>query len=153
MMNDLRHQRNEDQSSASKNFVQYIFKCGILIFSSFVLFILINQLKFYLIYDETSDHRYYPSEILHLFRKHDRNDDNYLSLDEFEPIALQLNNKRVSSDYIQPILNSDQLVTINAGFEPLNFSAMTKGLRHTYLVCNSFFFIFFIYLILFYRVI
>ena len=150
MMNDLRHPRNEDQSSASKKFVQY---CGILIFSSVVLFILINQLKLYLIHDETSDHQYYPPEMLHLFRKHDRNDDNYLSLDEFEPIALQLNNKRVSSDYIQPILNSDQLVTINAFFEPLNFSAMTKGLRHTYLVCSFFFNFLDLFNLLFSRVI
>jgi hypothetical protein len=105
MTNDFRHQQKEDQSiqnefknpklSRYKIFAQYIFLCGILIFSSFVLFIIINHLKAFLINDETSNDKYYPSEILHLFQKHDRNDDNYLSLDEFEPIALQLNNKKV----------------------------------------------------------
>ena len=145
MTEDLRHRRKEDQSSESienetrnLKFSRYkiVVPYGILIFSSLILLIGINQLKLFLINNETSNDAYYPSEILHLFRKHDRNDDNYLSLDEFEPIALQLNNKKFSSDYIQPILNSDQLVTINAFFEPLNFSAMAQGLRHSYLVCS-----------------
>ncbi|CAF2881893.1 unnamed protein product [Rotaria sp. Silwood2] len=140
--NDLRRRRKEDQSSkpvehkskySKKTFKQYVIIFGILIISSVLLFTIVNQLKNFFIHDETSYDKYYPSEILYLFRKHDRDNDNYLSLDEFEPIASQLGQKKVPTDYIQPILNTDQLITINAFFEPLNFSTMTKDFRHTYL--------------------
>jgi hypothetical protein len=149
MMNDLRQRRKEDQLSCKsipneskqpnisryKTVGQYVIIFGLIIVSSVILFTIINHLKFLLINDETSDDKYYPSEILHLFRKYDRNDDNYLSLDEFEAIAFQFNNKKVPTDYIQPILNSDQSVTMNAFFEPLNFSTMAQNSRYTILVC------------------
>ncbi|CAF4848315.1 unnamed protein product [Rotaria sp. Silwood1] len=139
---DLRQRRRkEDQSSTSvenlskqpkKTYRQYVIIFCIIIISSVLLITIVNQLKFFFIHDEISDDKYYPSEILYLFRKHDRDNDNYLSLDEFEPIASQLGQKKVPTDYIQPILNTDQLVTIDAFFEPLNFSTMTKDFRHTY---------------------
>ncbi|CAF0874733.1 unnamed protein product [Rotaria sordida] len=141
MNNDLRRRRKEDQSSTSvedkskyskKTFRQYVILFGILIILSVILFTIVNQLKIFFIHDETLDDKYYPSEILYLFRKHDRDNDNYLSIDEFEPIASQLGQKKVPTDYIQPILNTDQLITINAFFEPLNFSTITKDFRHTY---------------------
>ncbi|CAF2029707.1 unnamed protein product [Rotaria magnacalcarata] len=143
MTNDLRQRRKEDQSSQSirktskqsnKTYGQYVIIFGILIFTCVVVIpTVVDRIKSFLIYDETSDDKYYPSEILYLFRKHDRDGDNYLSLEEFEPIASQLNQKKLPTDYIQPILNSDHLVTMNAFFEPLNISAMTKDFRYTLL--------------------
>ncbi|CAM4903071.1 unnamed protein product [Rotaria socialis] len=143
MTNDLRQRRKEDQSSQSirktskqsnKTYGQYAIIFGILIFTCVVVIpTVVDRIKSFLIYDETSDDKYYPSEVLYLFRKHDRDGDNYLSLEEFEPIASQLNQKKLPTDYIQPILNSDHLVTINAFFEPLNISTMTKDFRYTLL--------------------
>ncbi|CAF1529029.1 unnamed protein product, partial [Adineta steineri] len=131
-MSDLRKRRNEDQSSnliekeskhpkisRYKIFLQYPFIIGAIIFSIISLFIIINSLKSYFINDYLSDEKYYPSEIYNLFRKYDRDDNNYLSIDEFEALAFYFNNKKFSTDYIQPILNSDQVLTINAFFEPL----------------------------------
>ena len=154
-MYGLRLRRKEDQSSksVSKKFQQQTFSCykafrqflvmiGFLLFLFFILIITVNRLKIFLIYDKTTEDKYYSTEILHLFRKHDRDDDNYLSIDEFEPIVIYLNNRELPTDYIQPILMSDQLVTINAFFEPLNFSTMTKDFGYSYLVCHFIFFLF-----------
>lgn len=148
MMTDLRQRRKEDQSSKSvpntsetpkssgyKIIGQNVIIFGFLIVCCFVLYTVVNQLKSLLLYNNDSEDRYYPAEILHLFRKHDRDSDNYLSIEEFEPIANQFKNRKVSADYIEPILNADQIVTIDAFFEPVNFSTMTTQYRYAYLVC------------------
>ncbi|CAF1331398.1 unnamed protein product [Adineta ricciae] len=145
-MNDLRQRRKEDQSfksteqqaRASKTSTFYISARYVLIFSlvlisSVALFTVLNKFKFYFNNENSFDEQYYPSETIHLFRKYDRNYDGHLSLDEFEALASQFNNKKQSTDYIQPILGSDQLVTINAFFQPLNFSTMSQNVRHAYL--------------------
>ncbi|CAF0791935.1 unnamed protein product [Adineta steineri] len=146
-MSDLRKRRNEDQSSnliekeskhpkisRYKIFLQYPFIIGAIIFSIISLFIIINSLKSYFINDYLSDEKYYPSEIYNLFRKYDRDDNNYLSIDEFEALAFYFNNKKFSTDYIQPILNSDQVLTINAFFEPLNFTTLSQNARYSYFI-------------------
>ena len=81
-----------------------------------------------------SEEEFYPAEILHLFQKYDRDENHYLSLDEFEPLAALFLQKHLPSEYQQPILDTDQLVTINALFEPLNLSTMTKDFRMEFLV-------------------
>ena len=146
-MNGLRQRRKEDQSfkpteqqaRASKTSAFYISARYVLIFSlilisSAVLFTVLNKIRFYFNNENSFEVQYYPSEIIHLFRKYDRNYDGHLSLDEFEAVASQFNNKKQSTNYIQPILDSDQLVTINAFFQPLNFSTMSQTVRHAYLV-------------------
>ena len=82
----------------------------------------------------TADDQFYPAEILHLFKKYDRDENHHLSLDEFEPLAMQMLNKHRPIDYQQPILDSDQFVTIDAFLEPLNLSTMTKDFRYTFIV-------------------
>ncbi|CAF1330358.1 unnamed protein product [Adineta ricciae] len=145
-MNDLRQRRKEDrpfepteqQARASKTSTfhisaRYVLIFSLILISSVVLFTFLNKFQFYFNNENTFDEQYYPSEIIHLFRKYDRNYDGHLSLDEFEALASQFNTKKQSTDYIQPILGSDQLVTINAFFQPLNYSTMSQSVRHAYL--------------------
>ena len=147
MANDLRQRRKEDHASESilqesknprfiryKHMAQYVVMLGVVLLLSLPMLLAIRQLKSIFTYDEVLEDQFYPSEMLHLFQKHDRDDDHYLSLDEFEPIAMQLINRKLSTDYIQPILHSDQLVTLNAFFEPMNLSTMSKDFRFTFIV-------------------
>lgn len=152
MTNDLRQRRKEDQSSklidntskhSKRTYGYYVIRFGVpVLLCAFLIPVLVNRLNSFLIYDDASDDQYYPSEILYLFQKHDRDGDHYLSIDEFEPIAYQLTQKKLPTDYVQPILNNDHLITINAFFEPLNISTMTKEIRYKYMVTLFFIFYF-----------
>ena len=120
--------------------MQYTLMLGVVLLLSLPMLVLIRQLKSIFNDDAELENQFYPPDVLHLFQKHDRDDDHYLSIEEFEPIAMQLVNRKLSTDYIQPILQSDQLVTLNAFFEPVNLSTMTKDFRFTFIVsgkCSS----------------
>ena len=120
--------------------MQYTLMLGVVLLLSLPMLVLIRQLKSIFNDDAELENQFYAPDILHLFQKHDRDDDHYLSIEEFEPIAMQLVNRKLSTDYIQPILQSDQLVTLNAFFEPVNLSTMTKDFRFTFIVsgkCSS----------------
>lgn len=146
MPNDLRQRkRNEDHSSTSnemkirnfsryKLFQQYFVWFGLTLIISFGSVHFFRYVKSSLFEFDFSDEKFYPTEILHLFQSYDRDENHFLSLDEFEPFAAQFLQKRFPIDYQQPILNSDQLVTINAFFQPLNLSTMTKNFNNEFLV-------------------
>lgn len=60
-----------------------------------------------------------------LFKRHDRDDDGKLSLEEFEPLAHRLLEINIT-DYELPIDDSDEVVTIEVDFEPLVVDTMTS---------------------------
>jgi hypothetical protein len=149
MTNDLRQRRqSEDQSSTSplpsesihpkagrwKTIGWSLLVVGLLPLLSIFIFREFHRFQSLFIDDSMLDDQFYPAEILHLFKKYDRDENHHLSLDEFEPLAMQMLNKHRPIDYQQPILDVDQFVTIDAFFEPLNLSTMTKDFRHTFIV-------------------
>lgn len=149
MANDLRQRkRQEDHSSVASasiegrtpKVVRYKTIGQWLLFLALALILtvgLINAFHYFksaLFDPDISDEQFYSSEILHLFQKYDRDENHYLSLDEFEPLAAQFIQKHLPTDYQQPILKTDQLVTIDAYFEPLNLSTMTKDFQNEFLV-------------------
>ena len=149
MTNDLRQRRkSEDQSSSSpvpsvsihpkawrwKTIGWTLFLLALLPLLSILFVGEFHRLQSLFFDDGMLDDQFYPAEILHLFKKYDRDENHQLSLDEFEPLAMQMMNKHRPVDYQQPILDSDQFVTIDASFEPLNLSTMTKDFRHTFIV-------------------
>lgn len=149
MTNDLRQRRkSEDQSTPSpisresihpkawrwKTIGWSLFLLGLLPLLSISFSREFHRLQSFFVDDSMLDDQFYPAEILHLFQKYDRDENHQLSLDEFEPLAMQMMNKHRPVDYQQPILDSDQFVTIDAFFEPLNLSTMTKDFRYTFIV-------------------
>lgn len=62
-----------------------------------------------------------------LFKQHDRNKDGVLSLGEFEPLAHRLLQINDTYDYDLPIRESDEVVTIESFFIPLDLSTMSKS--------------------------
>ncbi|CAH1792745.1 unnamed protein product [Owenia fusiformis] len=63
-----------------------------------------------------------------LFRQYDRNDDGYLSIDEFEPLAHRLLESNETATYNLTIDEADEVVTIETLFQPFNLSTMSKDL-------------------------
>lgn len=70
-----------------------------------------------------------------LFKQHDINDDGFLSLREFEPIAHQLldiKSQKQTVDCNSPIEQLDEVVTVETFFKPLLMTSLTKELSSDY---------------------
>lgn len=64
-----------------------------------------------------------------LFRQHDHNNDGYLSLEEFEPVAHRLIDVNETFAYDSTIEEWDEVLTVEASFEPLQLDTLTKDLK------------------------
>ncbi|KAK2147360.1 hypothetical protein LSH36_557g01040 [Paralvinella palmiformis] len=62
-----------------------------------------------------------------IFKQHDRDNDGVLSLGEFEPIAHRLLQINDTNEYELPISESDEVITLESFFTPLELTTMSKG--------------------------
>lgn len=66
-----------------------------------------------------------------LFKQHDRDDDGYLSLQEFEPLAHRIKEVNETFLYNEVIEEWDEVLTIETSFKPLQLHTMSKDLDLT----------------------
>lgn len=147
MINDLRQRRKETRPKPSKNFEKtQRFPFGTTFFFGFLLvgficvFISIfHRWKTFSI-DQQLERNFYSAKIIHLFGKFDRDQNEQLSIDEFEPLALEFLSKHQRHESQLDFQDDDQIVTIDAFFEPLNLSTTNEfSRRRQFTVRISFF--------------